>query len=143
MPTRNGVIKKITGAMYTWGKDQLRSNNYNPHSSTNTLDRYRKEGEVQSAPARDKILCYDPKEPKTEQAEQILRESNAIQREWLKLDKWQKACVYGKFVETQEIKEDGNLTTAKEVADNLGIGKDKFDEHWSRGVRRINGKLEL
>lgn len=134
-PTRNGVIKKITGAMYTWGQDQLRSSNYNPHSSTNTLDRYRKEGEVQSAPARDRILCYDPKD-----RDQIVID---IQQEWLKLGKLQKLCVWGKFVSTQEIKEDGNLITAKEIAKELGLHKDKFDEHWSRGVRRINGALKL
>ena len=117
--------------MYEWGTDKLKEGEYNPFSSGRIF-------EVNSTPPSSKILGYDPKR----------RDKMTIQfnRAWLDLPgerRGQKACVYGKFVGTQIVKEDGNIMTAKEIARALGLSKEKFDEHWGRGVTRISGKVGL
>ena len=127
-------MKAITAAGYEWGADKLREGEYNPFSKENTLGRC----EVNSIPPSSTILGYDPKN----------RDKMTIQfnRAWLDLPgerRGQKACVYGKFVVTQIVKEDGNIMTAKEIARALGLSKEKFDEHWGRGVTRISGKVGL
>ena len=124
-------MKAITAAGYEWGADKLREGEYNPFSSGRIF-------EVNSTPPSSKILGYDPKR----------RDKMTIQfnRAWLDLPgerRGQKACVYGKFVGTQIVKEDGNIMTAKEIARALGLSKEKFDEHWGRGVTRISGKVGL
>ena len=124
-------MKAITAALYEWGTDKLKEGEYNPFSSGRIF-------EVNSTPPSSKILGYDPKR----------RDKMTIQfnRAWLDLPgerRGQKACVYGKFVGTQIVKEDGNIMTAKEIARALGLSKEKFDEHWGRGVTRISGKVGL
>ena len=124
-------MKAITAAGYEWGADKLREGEYNPFSSGRIF-------EVNSTPPSSKILGYDPAK----------RDKMTIQfnRAWLDLPgerRGQKACVYGKFVGTQIVKEDGNIMTAKEIARALGLSKEKFDENWGRGVTRISGKVGL
>ena len=130
-------MKAITAALYEWGTDKLREGEYNPFSSGRIF-------EVNSTPASSKILGYDPKD--SEYLEDGQKLSVKVNRAWLDLPgekRGQKACVYGKFVGTQIVKEDGNIMTAKEIARALGLSKEKFDEHWGRGVTRISGKVGL
>ena len=134
-------MKAITAALYEWGADKLKEGEYNPYSKESVMERIKWRVPAQTTPPKSKVLCYDPKD--SERLEEGQKLSIQVNRAWLDLPGRQKSCVYGKFVGTQIVKEDGNIMTAKEVAKVLGLSKEKFDENWGRGVTRISGRMGL
>jgi len=142
-------MKAITGAMYTWGEGKLKEHEYNAYPSENTLERLKMyRGGIQLAPAKDRILCYDQKECNGCNPDNpcgfCLRQKTSyeIEQGWLRLPNRQQQCVFGKYVLTQIIGEDGNPMTAKDVAKVIGVNKDSFNRNVSRGVQRIERGLK-
>lgn len=128
-------MNPLTGALQAWGDDEIEALLHNPYATTNILHRYRFEGQVQSGPSRDKILCHDPRH----RAGYI----NEIRVAWKTLSKRQRECLYGKYVVARMIKEDGQQRTAREVANSLLMSLDAFNQNVSRARKAINGKVRL
>lgn len=132
-------MRKDAAALYTWGEWKTLELSHNPYPSENILQRYRIEGEIQSAPGRDRILCFDAKESHM-RGKGFVHE---IQSEWLKLPTRQKECVFGKYVVTQMVKGDGRAYTGKEVAQIMGVSVETFNVSVSRGRKKIFENIEL
>lgn len=127
-------MKKISAALYAWGEWKIKELSHNPYSDTNILYRYAREGDIQTMPARDKILCYDG---------DVSAYIHSINRAWLSLPDRQKNCVFGKYSYTWVLKDDGNPRTAREVAMMADISYDTFKQNVSYGVKAIDGRVEL
>ena len=127
-------MKKITGAMHTFGIYILAVETNCGYSKENILHRI-KEGIVSSAPSKDRILCLD---------QEVSNETLAINREWKKLPSRQKKAVFGKYAMTKIIGEDGLILTAKQACKLLRFPSwNRFEESYTRGVKRINSKVGL
>lgn len=128
-------MKKIAAALYSWGEYKIQEIEHNPYPDTNILYRYGVEGEVQGTPSRDKVLCFDPqKQPK------YIIDINSA---WRQLSEKQRECVFGKYVVTQMVDEDGRPYTANQVASLMNISVDTFNRNVSRGRREIDLKVKL
>lgn len=129
-------MKPITGQLYDWGEWKTGEIQHNPHSHTSILYRYETEGNIQVAPSRDRILCYDPKN--------VPGYINAINRAWLGLSRREHQCVFGKFVATQIYDyELGRVRTEREVAVKMKIGWPAFKQGWTRGRQHISTRIKL
>lgn len=128
-------MKTITAALYAWGKWKVRELTHNPYSDTNILHRYMKNTSVQTMPPRDRILCFDPKD-----APQIIIDIN---REWNKLPRRQKQCVFGKYAMAHLLNEQDQPFTAKMAANRIKVSHDTFDRNASRGRQRIASRVNL
>ena len=127
-------MKKITAELYQWGKYKLLEFQHNPFSNTNILHRWQFEGEVQSGPTRDKVLCFDPHSQP--------RHVTQINAAWVGLPRRQKYCVLGKYALTQLVDENGQPYTAKQAAKIVGVPFDTFEESWQRGRQAIITRIE-
>ena len=132
-------MRRDTAVLYEWGEGMIYDINYNAFSDENILHRWRFEGEIQTAPARDRILCYDPPEGRMKDKGYIID----VHRAWIKLTPKPKECIFGKYVMTQILKDDGNPYTAKEDAKIMQMKFDTFIRNVSRGRTAINSKVKL
>jgi hypothetical protein len=128
-------MKKITAALNERGDLEIEALGHNPYSDTNILHRYRFEGQIQSSPSRDRVLCFDPKK--------CPGYINEIRRAWKRLSKRQRECLYGKYVIARMVKEDGNNRTAREVAISMRMSLDAFNQNVSRARRSITWQVRL
>ncbi len=128
-------MKKITAAMYRWGKWKVCELAYNPYSDTNILYRYAREGSISVSQSRDRILCFDP-----DDAPQYVIDINEA---WHHLSRRPKQCVFGKFALTHLINDVGQPITAKMAARVIGVNFDTFSRNVTRGTQTIDGKVVL
>lgn len=128
-------MKKITSALYEWGGYKVQEIEHNAYPDTNILHRYSIEGDVQGEKSRDKILCYDPdRQPK------YIIDINAA---WRQLNKRTRECVFGKYVVTQLVDDNGVPYTAHQVARLMRISVDSFNRHVSRGRQAIDSRVRV
>ena len=132
-------MRKDAAALYEWGEWKTLELNHNPYPAENILQRYRIEGEIQSSPGRDRILCFDAKESHMRGKGYI----HQIEAEWLKLTTRPKECIFGKYVVTQLVRDDGRAYTAKEVAQIMRISVETFNIAVSRGRKKIMENIQL
>jgi len=123
-------VKRITGALHTWGIYRLAVDSEEGYPKESILTKI----DVPFVPSQSRILCPDIP---------VSQETLDINREWVKLPKLQKKCVFGKFAMTKIVGEDGLVLTAKQVAKKLGVEWNKFQSSWQWGVKRINSKVGL
>ena len=128
-------MKRITAALYEFGEYKAVEIQHNPYPSINTLYRVHKEGASHSGRPGHRILCHDP----SRQPQHVID----INAAWLKLPNAQKDCVYGKYVVTQLVNEDGQPYTAAQVAQILEMSVDTFNRNVSRGRQVIESNVVL
>ena len=140
-------MKRITGAMKTWGRWRLPidlASGYAKESIILKID-------VPFVPSQSRILCLDSKECKRPECTKEnlcwhcsdLAMNTRINHEWLCLSQLEKDCVWGKYAATSHVKNDGNIVTAREGAVIVKVKWARFKEAWPRGVKRINSKVGL
>lgn len=132
-------MRRDASALYDWGEWKTLELTHNPYPDSNILQRYRFEGEIQSAPGRDRILCFDPKESYMRGKRHVIQ----IEHAWHQLPPRPKECILGKYGVTQLVKEDGKTYTAKEVAQIMGLSVPAFNMNVSRGRKKIIENIEL
>ena len=123
-------MKRITGAMKTWGRWRLPIDLASGYPKENIILKI----DVPFVPSQSRILCLDM---------EASQETLDINHEWLCLSQLEKNCVWGKYAATSHVKDDGNIVTAREGAEIVKVGWSRFKEAWPRGVRRINSKMGL
>ncbi len=126
-------MKKISAALYAWGEWKIKELSHNPFDDTNILHRYQWEGNIQTSPPRDKILCYDGN---------VSLYIHDINRAWIILPDRQRNCVFGKYALTWVLN-DGQPRTTREVALLADISYDTFKKTCGYGVKAIERKVEL
>ena len=128
-------MKKITAAMYAWGKWKVGELAHNPYSDTNILHRMIYERSVGCIRPRDRILCYDAKD--------VPKYVLDINRAWLSLSRRPKQCVLAKYGLTLLVNDVGQPYTARTAAHVVGVNFDTFERNVRRGVQTIGGRLEM
>jgi predicted DNA-binding protein (UPF0251 family) len=132
-------MRRDAAALYDWGEWKLAELSHNPYPDTNILHRYRFEGEIQSTPGRDRILCFDPSDRYMRGKQHIIQ----IEHEWHQLTPRPKECILGKYGITQLVKDDGKTYTAREVAQIMSISVEAFNMNVSRGRKKIMKNIDL
>ena len=116
---------------FSWGRERVRSIDYNPYPQVSILHKSKMMG---SRPkAGHKILCYDPPAGRHRDFEIA----------WRGLPKRQRQCVEVRFVNGSMIGEDGRLLTKCELANICGVSPVAFRSNVQYGLQKIEYIITL
>jgi len=128
-------VNKFSGDLYEWGGGIIKDLEHNAYSDTNTNYRIMMNDMVQQSRSKDKVLCADYRRPLP-----IIK----IHRVWLSLPNWEQKAIFGKYVVTQMVKEDGQRFTEREAALEMKFkSARKFKETLGWARKRIMGRVDV